>query len=74
MSMPPSSGQRLVSVNRTRCTGVERQHGGKSRWQPGGGVPKAAERMGQDSGDRLRLQTEDGEKLGRLWWPQRQEE
>lgn len=29
---------------------------------PGGGVPKAAKRMGQDSGSRLRLQTDDEKK------------
>ena len=28
----------------------------------------------QGSGDRLRLKTNEGEKLGRLGWPQEQEE
>lgn len=34
----------------------------KSKQQPRGGVPKAAKRMGQDSGSRLRLQTDDEKK------------
>lgn len=64
----------MISANATRSTEVKQQSEAKSRQQPGGGVPKAAKRMGQDSEDRLRLQTGDEEKLAQSRWPQLQEE
>lgn len=74
VSMPPASEQRLGSVNTTTSTREEQQCGQKSRWQAWGGVMKAAKRIGQDSEDRLRLQTDGGEKLGRPCWLQLQGE